>query len=257
MPNAQLLSNVLSPLGEDYYRTLIGRFVDTLSGATPCPFQPTDYRFNEFPNATSHALYVTCVEILALPGEPTDIASSIINVVINCHQSFPRQEIELWINAIALILTSLPDSYSNIINERIIEFLKNPQALSDKNLFFLADFKSSHLFLYESEISYLVALSHAYWSHGSIGQICTLSNFLKERIKPIIQTEEQFLFVCYLVGPFLHRFLNERTRCVMDISTELYGMLEIIDKKCKNLKHIDKIADLLYHIKCKYLLFAH
>ncbi|KAI2806048.1 Mediator of RNA polymerase II transcription subunit 23, partial [Blomia tropicalis] len=108
------------------------------------------------------------------------------------------------------------------------------------------------MFMNESEISYLVGLSHAFWNHGSIGQICSLEQFLKERIKPIIQNEEQFLFVCYLVGPFLDRFSIERTRCVMDIVTELYGMLEIIDKKCPKLKHVDKICDLLYHIKYQF-----
>lgn len=238
--------------GPDYYRHLIGRLVDAMSGQSKNAFYTTDYRFNEFPNVTSHALFVTSVEILALPGEPADIAGSIVNIVTKHHRSLPRQDIELWINAIAMIFTSLPDSYSNVINERIITFLENPQALADKDLFYLVDFNTSRMFMNESEISYLVGLSHAFWNHGSIGQICSLEQFLKERIKPIIQNEEQFLFVCYLVGPFLDRFSIERTRCVMDIVTELYGMLEIIDKKCPKLKHVDKICDLLYHIKCMY-----
>ena len=228
--------------------------MDTLSDEAKCPFPPTDYRFNEFPHAAAHALYVTCVEILALPGEPADIAGCIINVVLSNHRSFPRQDIDLWINAIASILTSLPDSFSNIIYERIMGILQNPQTLSYKNLFYLVDFKNSHQFINESEISYLVALSYAYWSHASVGQICSLYPFLKERVKPIIQTEEQLLFVCYLVGPFLYRFLVERTRCVMDITIELYEMLEIIGKKNQELKHVDKICDLLYHIKCKLVL---
>lgn len=239
-------------VGPDYYRHLIGRLVDAMSGQSKNAFYTTDYRFNEFPNVTSHALFVTSVEILALPGEPADIAGSIVNIVTKHHRSLPRQDIELWINAIAMIFTSLPDSYSNVINERIITFLENPQALADKDLFYLVDFNTSRMFMNESEISYLVGLSHAFWNHGSIGQICSLEQFLKERIKPIIQNEEQFLFVCYLVGPFLDRFSIERTRCVMDIVTELYGMLEIIDKKCPKLKHVDKICDLLYHIKYQF-----
>jgi hypothetical protein len=40
---------------------------------------------------------------------------------------------------------------------------------------------------------------------------------MKEKLKPIIKTEEQFLFVCHLVGPFFQRFHIERTRCMLDV----------------------------------------
>lgn len=228
--------------------------MDTLSSESKCPFPTTDYRFNEFQNVGTHALYVTCVEILALPGKPSDISNSLINVVLNNHKYFPRQDIELWINATALIFTALPDSYSCVIMDRIIEFMEKPQFFYDKNMSYLVDFKNSHLHINEYDISYLIALSHAYWNHGSLGQISTLPQFIKDRIKPIIQTEEQFIFVCFLIGPFLYRFSIERTRCVMDITIELYEMLEIIDKKIEKFQHMDMICDLLYHIKCKPLL---
>lgn len=227
--------------------------VDTLSSESKCPFPTTDYRFNEFQNVGTHALFVTCVEILALPAKPIDISNTLINVVLNNHKFFPRQDIELWINATALIFTALPESYSNVILDRITEFLEKPEFLENKNMSYLVDFKNSHLQINEYDISYLIALSHAYWNHGSIGQICTLPQFIKDRIKPIIQTEEQYIFVCYLVGPFLQRFSMERTRCVMDLTIELYEMLEIIDKKCTNFQHMDMICDLLYHIKCMNL----
>jgi mediator of RNA polymerase II transcription subunit 23 len=41
---------------------------------------------------------------------------------------------------------------------------------------------------------------------------------MKEKLKSIIKTEEQFLFVCHLVGPFFQRFHIERTRCMLDVS---------------------------------------
>lgn len=40
---------------------------------------------------------------------------------------------------------------------------------------------------------------------------------MKESLKPIVQTEEQFLFVCHMVGPFLQRFHLERTRCMLEV----------------------------------------
>jgi len=43
-------------------------------------------------------------------------------------------------------------------------------------------------------------------------------SFMKENLKPVIKTEEQFLFVCHLVGPFLQRFHLERTRCMLEVT---------------------------------------
>ena len=32
-----------------------------------------DWRFNEFPNEGAHATYITCVEIMGLPGLPHEV----------------------------------------------------------------------------------------------------------------------------------------------------------------------------------------
>jgi len=101
----------------------------------------------------------------------------------------------------------------------------------------------------EMQCSYLIALTHAVWHNANVGQISLMPQFLKEKVKPVIKSEEQFIFICHIVGPFLQRFYAERTRCVMDVTIELYEMLEIIDKNCDKLRFIDPICDLLYHIK--------
>lgn len=239
--------------GPEYYKNLVSRLVESLSNKLSSS-SSIDFRFNEFPNNSTFALNVACVELLALPGNPVDIANNLINVVLLNHKFLPRTEIESWINALALILNSLPESYSCVINDRIIDLFHNPTTLQNKNLFHLIDFKNSHAHMNEFEISYLIALFHSYYSHASVGRICGWAQFLKEKVKPVIKNEEQFIFICYLVGPFLHRF-TDRTRFLMDITLELYEMLEIIDKKCTNLVYMDTICDLLYHNKCKLLTF--
>lgn len=216
-----------------------------------CPLSPTDYRFNEFPNAHSHIVYLTCVELMALPCDALDVGNALLNIVLNNHQKLPREDIEFWINGIAMVLASLPDGFTQAINDRIIELLKNPATLSSRNIQQLADFKNNHLLVNECEISYLMAIIYVFWSHDAIGRVCIVHKFLKERVKPIIQTEEQYLFICYLVGPLLNRICNERTRTVMDITVELYEMLEIIDKKIDKFEYFDNICDLMYHLKCK------
>lgn len=79
----------------DYYVKLVGRLVQTIAAtstgvaisATPPPFPPMDWRFNEFANASCHALYVTAVELLALPASPTVVANALMDVILQVWSS--------------------------------------------------------------------------------------------------------------------------------------------------------------------------
>jgi mediator of RNA polymerase II transcription subunit 23 len=44
-------------------------------------FPATDWRFNEFPNPAAHALYVTCVELMAVPVTPALVGTNLLDVV--------------------------------------------------------------------------------------------------------------------------------------------------------------------------------
>lgn len=248
----QLWAASWSNIGLDYYRELVGRLVDTMSNEARYAFPAMDYRFSEFPNAGTHALYVTCVELMALPIGAKEVANSLMTLVLTNHRYFPREDVDLLINAVALILVALPENYSMVLIDHIVEMLvTKPNAFEDKDLFYLFDFKNCHLNMCEYETSNLLALWHAFWNHANVGLFLLMPTILKERITPIVETEEQFIFVCYMVGPFLERFVAERTKCICDITIELYDMLVAIDKKGSELKYIDNICDLLYHNKCR------
>ena len=63
-------------LGHDYYVKLLDRLVQSLQGKMPFPFM--DWRFNEFPNESAHALYATSIEIMALPViDPVQVSMDI------------------------------------------------------------------------------------------------------------------------------------------------------------------------------------
>ncbi|XP_066272187.1 mediator of RNA polymerase II transcription subunit 23-like [Branchiostoma lanceolatum] len=238
---------------DTYYCKLIGRLVDTISGKNPPPFPNCDWRFNEFPNPAAHALHVTCVELMALPVVGNSVGSSLLNVVLKSQPLVPRENIMSWMNAIGLVLTSLPEPYWMVLHERIIATVKSDILVLPENLgtdpFTAFDFCGSQGSYNEVQCSYVLALTHAVWHHSSIGQLTVLPQFLKDQLKPLIQTEEQFLFICHLVGPFLQRFHQERTRCLLEITVELYEMLHNVDKHCEKLLCIHTIADFLYHVK--------
>lgn len=72
-------------------------------------------------------------------------------------------------------------------------------------------------------------------------------SYIKEKMKPFIQTEAQLIFVCHLFGPFILRLDQERPRVGYELTTLLYELLEQVDKYNANvpLKYMDSICDLL------------
>uniref|UniRef100_A0A3Q2TKP9 Mediator of RNA polymerase II transcription subunit 23 n=1 Tax=Fundulus heteroclitus TaxID=8078 RepID=A0A3Q2TKP9_FUNHE len=234
---------------DTYYCKLIGRL-------SPGPFPNCDWRFNEFPNPAAHALHVTCVELMALAVPGKDVGNALLNVVLKSQPLVPRENITAWMNAIGLVITALPEPYWIVLHDRIVSVLSSPALTSERewagNPFALLDFTACHQSYSEMNCSYVLALTHAVWHHSSIGQLSLIPKFLSETLKPIVQTEFQLLYVYHLVGPFLQRFQQERTRCMLEIGVAFYEMLQAVDQHSQHLSYMDPICDFLYHIKYMY-----
>ncbi|XP_046366598.1 mediator of RNA polymerase II transcription subunit 23-like isoform X3 [Haliotis rufescens] len=240
---------------QDYYVRLIARLVDTIGGKIPPPFPNCDWRFNEFPNPAAHALHATCVELMALPVSSPIVGNALLDVALKSCFQLPRDKIMSWMNAVGLVLTALPEPFWVVLNDRIVDAFNSTQLTqsSYKYPFQMFNFHSSHIVFAEQQCSYLLGLCHAIWHHAGIGQLSQLPQFLKERLKPVIKTEEQYLYLCHLIGPFLQRFHVERTRCLLELTVELYEILMTVDKSCEHLNFMDPICDFLYHIKYMFI----
>ncbi|KAK7906948.1 hypothetical protein WMY93_015560 [Mugilogobius chulae] len=234
---------------DTYYCKLIGRL-------SPGPFPNCDWRFNEFPNPAAHALHVTCVELMALAVPGKDVGNALLNVVLKSQPSVPRENITAWMNAIGLVITALPEPYWIVLHDRIVSVISSPVLTSETEWagypFALLDFTACHQSYSEMNCSYVLALAHAVWHHSSIGQLSLIPKFLSETLKPVVKTEFQLLYVYHLVGPFLQRFQQERTRCMLEIGVAFYEMLQAVDQHCQHLSYMDPICDFLYHIKYMY-----
>uniref|UniRef100_A0A2K5XGU3 Mediator of RNA polymerase II transcription subunit 23 n=1 Tax=Mandrillus leucophaeus TaxID=9568 RepID=A0A2K5XGU3_MANLE len=172
-----------------------------------------------FPNPAAHALHVTCVELMALAVSGKEVGNALLNVVLKSQPLVPRENITAWMNAIGLIITALP-----------------------VNAYRMQSYS-------EMSCSYTLALAHAVWHHSSIGQLSLIPKFLTEVLLPIVKTEFQLLYVYHLVGPFLQRFQQERTRCMIEIGVAFYDMLLNVDQCSTHLNYMDPICDFLYHMK--------
>uniref|UniRef100_A0AAY4E3H4 Mediator of RNA polymerase II transcription subunit 23 n=1 Tax=Denticeps clupeoides TaxID=299321 RepID=A0AAY4E3H4_9TELE len=237
---------------DTYYCKLIGR-LPPMAGKSPGPFPNCDWRFNEFPNPAAHALHVTCVELMALAVPGKDVGNALLNVVLKSQPMVPRENITAWMNAIGLVITALPEPYWIVLHDRIVSVLSSPVLTSETDTvgypFQLLDFTACHQSYSEMYCSYVLALAHAVWHHSSIGQLSLIPKFLSEVLKPIVKTEFQLLYVYHLVGPFLQRFQQERTRCMLEIGVAFYEMLQAVDQHCSHLSYTDPICDFLYHVK--------
>jgi mediator of RNA polymerase II transcription subunit 23 len=233
--------------GLEYYRKVIGRLVDTLQNKNA--FYHTDWRFNEFPNVKAHAVHATAIEFMTLPVAPTVVGNAILDLVLTSYVNQERSTISQWMNAIGLVMTALPSSYYSVLNTKILEYMKSPLLTNPaytRDILHLMNFSDSHDWMYESQISYLIALTHSIWHHSSIGMIHNLQTFWRMEVKHAVETESQFLFVCCLIGPFLSRL--ERSRLMMDVVVELYEMLGKVDST-SDIQHLNTISDFFYHIK--------
>uniref|UniRef100_A0A8D8DB44 Mediator of RNA polymerase II transcription subunit 23 n=4 Tax=Culex pipiens TaxID=7175 RepID=A0A8D8DB44_CULPI len=240
----------------NYYITLVRRMQDTIDGNNV--FQGTDWRFNEFPNPPAHALYVSCVELLGLPVGPQTVANSLIDVVVKGYPVIPEFRVHNWINTIGLLMAALPESYWSVIYDRLKDIISSVQ-MTDwthrQSPFEMFNFKIVKEAMLEKNYVVILAIAQSILHHSGIGQISTITDFIKEKFKPIIKTEYQLIYLCHVVGPFLNRLSTERPRAVSDITLILYELLEQVDKAQSSapLKYMDPICDLLYHIKYMFV----
>jgi len=82
-----------------------------------------------------------------------------------------------------------------------------------------------------------------------------LYRFVKEKLVPLVYSEEQFIFLCHLVAPFLSRYnLDKPSPSILDITVELFNALERTDKHVQTLRYMDQICDLLYPFIIYFLI---
>ncbi len=86
-----------------------------------------DWRFNEFSNEPTHALYSTCVELMGLPiADPGSVGASLVDVILDGHFLINVDELPDWINAVGLLLSNLPDTFSEGLTRKLISALTTP-----------------------------------------------------------------------------------------------------------------------------------
>lgn len=170
----------------------------------------------------------------------------------------PSDKIYSWLNAIGLIMAALPQACWCIIYDRLEEVLSMPQLINWPyrcTPFEMFNFKIVKEAMLERTYVVVLSLAHSIFHHFGAGQIATVTDFVKERLMPLIRTEYQMIYICHILGPFLIRFENERQNLKTDVTQILYDVLEQVNNNIgtASLQYMDPICDLLYHIKYMFI----
>lgn len=155
------------------------------------------------------------------------------------------------------MLSALPESYWNVIYDRLEEIIKHPQMTEwtyRQSPFDMFSFRTVQYALLETKFVMILALAHSVFHHFNIGQTAKMVHYIKEKLIPHIKTEHQLIYLHHILGPFLQRL---DPKDVIEITKIYYELLELVDKnksqKNEPMKWMDPICDMLYHIKYMFV----
>ncbi|MFH4975626.1 hypothetical protein AB6A40_002335 [Gnathostoma spinigerum] len=232
-------------------QTLVDRILEASHYAhKPPAFVYKDWRFAELPPA-GQALTGACIELLASPHVPSITARALIDLVFvrPLHQPFGT------INAVALLLTALPNPFQHVFFEHLVSVLDSEALLKGDPSICFDSLENECFLLTENQLLTNLALAHAYLQHCNTSSLASLPEFVHDQLAPKLQTESQLIFVLRLVVPILQRFYDakERSKQIQDLAVDVYKMTVKVNERVGRLKYEDSICDLLYHMKYMYV----
>ena len=167
-------------------------------------------------------------------------------------ETLSERDLGAHVNAVAIILTWLPQQYWERMYARVTTILSSPllEATRQDDIFkqmLLTPLMRAGRLTKEAT---LISLTHAFWQHGTLAQLQRLPCYIWETLQQLLHTERQLVCLFQLVCPFLSRFHAELT--LTDVTLQLYIALATVDKEVDVFMYQDCVCDVLYHIKYMY-----
>ncbi|VDD91645.1 unnamed protein product [Enterobius vermicularis] len=229
--------------------------VDRILQGTNYPHQPPsfackDWRFAELPPA-GQALTGACIELMASQYHPNITVRELIEIAF----VRPLRQPYAAINAISLILTSLPPSFQQRFFDHIVSVVASKELRDGDPSICFENLEGECFLLTESYLMTNLALCHAYLQHCTNYSLSVLPDFVKDHLVPILETETQLLFVLRLVLPILQRLYDakERNKQLQDLAVDVYKMTVKVNEMVGRFKYEDTVCDFLYHMKYMYV----
>eukprot|EP01117_Protostelium_nocturnum_P015691 TRINITY_DN6100_c0_g1_i1.p1 TRINITY_DN6100_c0_g1~~TRINITY_DN6100_c0_g1_i1.p1 ORF type:complete len:1488 (+),score=546.43 TRINITY_DN6100_c0_g1_i1:535-4464(+) len=232
------------------------------------PTRTAFHAFEEFPTFTQCMVTGALLEILVLPLSASQISNHLIgNVFGSKMKAFPN------VNAVALLLSQLPQQFHDVILEKSIQVVKSDKlllghekeyTLDSFSLAFANNYSPNMSTSIDNEANKVLVLLQLFFHYSTVTNTCFIERLILA-CRPF-QSVQQVFFVCKLVGPFIHRmrtnsqlvknFLKLLFDCIKDID----GVLcELLWNRCSTEKDInsplnlfDVVVDFLHHLSYSF-----
>ncbi len=79
--------------------------------------------------------------------------------------------------------------------------------------------------------SLVLALVHAAYAHATPRSSALVVPFVRERLRPLVRTEAQFIYVLHFVGPLLQRLAIEKTRSLIEVYLDFSDFHSLSERK--------------------------
>jgi len=191
--------------------------------------------------------------------DPVTVGERLVDVILenSCH--IPGDKLPEWINVVGLLLSYLPPVFWDGLHNRILSLLQSDLMTNWNEVtggaipMQIFDFANVDSLKMDTRAAYLLAVIHSTWQHAGFNQLCGILELLRDRIKPVVKTEEQLMFILHMVGPFLQRLYTDKIMKVLfNVTIQIYELILRVDQACPHLKYMDTVCDLLYHIKYQF-----
>ena len=104
---------------QEYFNFLIDRFTAVMYGEASDEFLPHDFdwRFHEYPNAVTHVMYTSCVELMTIKGSAEEIMEGLLQPLKNVSSSVSEggNGAQKRLNCVALCLSAMPGRYFAVL----------------------------------------------------------------------------------------------------------------------------------------------
>eukprot|EP00116_Pleurobrachia_bachei_P000688 sb/3460950/ len=239
----QLVSYVTSEEGRwevsrTYYTELLKKMNDALKEGADI-LGHVNWRFNEFTNPACLMLYLTSIELLAMPPPPTPpqhgdpISAHRLAIGHKLVETALTSRNPEMYNTVSLVFSALPFSFSKAVFARIADLLADP-----------TQFYSGTT--WSSTAQSLLLLTHSFLQHCKNDCVDYIPEFITQN-STHLQTECQVVYVFKLFSPFLRhwdRNTNTRKQILYSLYQVMFSLLS--ENSASN---PDLFVDFMYFIK--------
>jgi len=226
--------------------------IERINKATTYKHQPPnfcskDWRFAELPPAAA-TLVGANIELMISKYAP-DV---LIDALLQCGFKKPQEKPFEIINAIGLILTTLPESFQKNFIEKCENFINLEELINqDKPEMLLESYLVDGYLGTDNDPVTAIAIIHSFTQHCSNGGLTLISQLI-ENMHSKITTESQLLFMMRIIVPILHR-VPDQTK--LSFIVFICQSITVVSQKKEKLNFEDTYCDLIYQMKYTVLGF--